>query len=121
MMSARSTVLFAAAIVAGFVNIGCAGSAVAQPQETIAVSYADLNLANAAGRDILDRRIGVAAVQLCGDYNPLELGRADAGRDCVSATLAAVQPQRDAAIGARFGTVRVSHNDFTLRVSRAAS
>lgn len=121
-MSVRSALFAAAAIVAGFLNIGlAAGPAVAQTQETIAVSYADLNLASEAGRDLLDRRIAGAAGALCGDFNPIELGRAALGRACLGATLAAVQPQRDAALGARRGTVRVSQADLTLRVTRAAS
>ncbi|HWT13986.1 MAG TPA: UrcA family protein [Allosphingosinicella sp.] len=114
--------LFAAALVAGFVNLGlAAGPAMAQAQETITVSYADLNLANAAGRHLFDRRIFAAASQLCGDFAPIELGRAAAGRTCLSATLAAVRPQRDAAVGARYGTVRVSQADLTVSVSRAAN
>ena len=121
-MSVRTTILAAAALVAGLVNVGvAAGPALAQTGETIAVSYADLNLANQAGRAVLDQRIAAAAAQLCGAFNPLELGRAEAGRACISDTLAAVQDQRDAAVGRRFGTVQVSQADLAIRVTRAAT
>ena len=120
-MSVRSTILAAAAIVVGFANLSLAvAPAMAQGQDTISVSYADLNLANPAGRDLLDRRIAGAVSQLCGDFSPVELGRAAAGRACIAETLAAVQPQRDAAIGHR-GTVRVSEANLMVRVSRAAN
>ena len=120
-MTVRSTILAAAALVAGFANLSlAAGPAFAQGEETITVSYADLNLANAAGREAFDRRIAGAVSQLCGDFNPVELGRAAAGRACLTETLAAVQPQRDAAIGHR-GTVSVAQADLTIRVSRAAN
>jgi UrcA family protein len=119
-MIVRSTILAAAALIAGAANLGlAAGPALAQGQETITVSYADLNLANPAGRDAFDRRIAGAVSRLCGDFNPVELGRAAAGRACFADTLAAVQPQRDAAIG-RTGTVEVATN-LTVRVSRAAN
>ena len=121
-MTVRNAILAAAALVAGFVNVcGAVGPAVAQVPETVAVSYADLNLANRAGRAVLDQRIADAAESLCGDFDRRELGRAAAGRECIGATLAAVQPQVDAAIGYRTGTVQVSHNDFSVRVSRAAN
>ena len=118
-MTVRSTILAAAALIAGAANLGLAASpALAQGQETITVSYADLNLANRAGRDAFDRRIAGAVGRLCGDFNPVELGRAAAGRACLTETLAAVKPQRDAAIGHR-GTVEVAN--LTVRVSRAAN
>jgi UrcA family protein len=122
MMSVRKTILAMAALVAGFVNLSAAaGPAFAQVPETVAVSYSDLNLGSPAGRAVLDRRLVDAAAELCGDFHHLELARAEAGRACIGATLAAVQPQRDAAIGRRTGTVQVSYNDFTVRVSRAAN
>ncbi|HEX8641934.1 MAG TPA: UrcA family protein [Allosphingosinicella sp.] len=120
-MSLRTTILAAAAIVAGFVNISCATApAYAQGQETIAVSYADLNLANQAGRAVLHERVADAAADLCGAFDRRDVGRAEAGRACISATLAAVQPQLDAAVGYR-GTVQVAQNELTVRVVRAAN
>jgi UrcA family protein len=122
MMSVRNTILAAAALVAAFINLSAAaGPAMARAADTVAVSYADLNLRNRAGRAVLGQRVADAAARLCGGFHPLELARAQAGRDCISATLAAAQPQLDAAIGYRTGTVEVSRNDFTLSVSRAAN
>ena len=120
-MFVRSTSLAAAAVAAGFLTFGLAASpAVAQPVETVLVSYADLDLSREVGRVRLDRRIANAAEQLCGGYSPADLDWAAAVRTCQSETIADVQPQRDAAIGRR-GTVRVSSADRVLRVSRAAN
>ena len=122
-MSVRTTILAVAAVAASLVNLGAAASpAMAQTQETIVVSFADLNLGNQAGRNVLDRRIQTAASQLCGQFNPVALGEAEAGRACLAETIAAVQPQRDAAIGNRYGTVQISQaGGGSLRVSRAAN
>lgn len=116
----RTAFLAVAAVAATIVNLGvAAGPALAATQETIVVSYADLNLGNQAGRSVLDRRIASAASQLCGQFNPIELGQAEAGRACVAETIAAVQPQRDAALNQRFGTVQISQ--LNVSVSRAAN
>ena len=121
-MFLRSTFLAAAAIVACFVNLSlAAGPAFAQTEATMVISYADLNLGNSAGRAVLERRIASAAEQLCGQFNPIELGQAEAGRACLSETIASVQPQVEAAINRRFGTVRISQADLSVRVSRAAN
>ena len=119
-MFARPYILAAAAIVAGL-NIGLAAGAApafASAPDGFVVSYADLNLASDAGRDILDRRIAGAAEQLCGQYRALELGWAAEVKACRAETVALTQPQRNAAIGLR-GTVRVSQAN--LRVNRAAN
>jgi UrcA family protein len=121
MMFVRSTSLAAAAVAAGLLTLGLAAApAVAQPVETVLVSYADLDLASQIGRQRLDRRIAYAAEQVCGGYSPVELRWAAAVRACQFETIADVAPQRDAAIGLR-GTVRVSSADRVLRVSRAAN
>lgn len=119
-MSVRST-LAAVALSAGLVcQLGAAGPAFAQAPEAIAISYADLNLASRAGRDTLDSRIANAASQLCGQFQPVELGWAAAVRACQDATIASAQPQRDAAVGLR-GTVRISSNELLVRASRVAN
>ena len=119
-MFIRSSVLAAAALVAGFVNLGLAAApAFAQPAEGIAVSYADLNLSSAAGREVLDRRIANAAGQLCGEFRAVELGWAAAVEACRAETIALAQPQRNAAL--RHGTVQVSDASQIVRVSRAAN
>jgi UrcA family protein len=116
MMSVRS--ILAAAAVAACTSL--AAPALAQPAQTIAVSYADLDLTAVPGRETLDRRIAHAAAQLCGFYQPTELTWAAAVRGCQSATIALAQPQRDAAMGIR-GEVQVSSADRVIRVNRAAN
>jgi UrcA family protein len=121
MMSVRSTILAAAAIAATLLQLGAAASpAAAQTAEAIVVSYADLNLAGPAGREVLDRRIANAATRLCGAYSANELRWAAAAEACQAETIALTQPQRDAAVGLR-GTVRISSASGFLSVSRAAN
>ena len=120
-MFVRSTSLAAAAVAAGLLSLGFAAApAMAQPVDTVLVSYADLDLASQIGRERLDRRIAGAAEQLCGEYDAVQLRWAAAVRACQSETIADTLSQRDAAIGLR-GTVRVSSADRVLRVSRAAN
>ena len=118
-MFVRPSIL-AAALAAGIVTLGVAASpAAAQSTSSVLVSYADLNLASTAGREILDRRIANAAGQLCGAYTAVDLTWAAAVLDCREQTIADTQPQRDAAL--RHGTVQVSSADRAVRVSRAAN
>jgi UrcA family protein len=120
-MFVRPSILAAAALVAGLLNVGIAAApAFAQASDGIAVSYGDLNLGNAAGREILDRRIAGAAEQLCGKFSPVELNWAAAVQACRAETIALTLPQRNAAIGLG-GTVQVSMAGQTLRVNRAAN
>jgi UrcA family protein len=115
MMSVRS-ILAAAVVAAGL----AATPALAQPAEAITVSYADLNLAVATGRNTLDRRIANAAEQLCGYYQPTELTWAAAVRACQTETIALTQPQVETALRQR-GSVEVSSADRVIRVNRAAN
>ena len=119
-MSIRSTILAAAAVAATALSFG-ATPALAQSDQVIAVPYGDLNLASDNGVQTLDRRIANAAVQLCGTYSPREFRWFAASRDCQEETIAATQPQRDAAVGQLRGTVRVSSLQPMVRVSRAAN
>lgn len=117
-MFVRSSVLAAAALTAGLLTF--AAPAFAQETPSVAVSYADLNLASPLGRTILDRRIANAASQLCGTASQVDLNATAAVDTCLSATIDSVQPQRDAALGLR-GTVQVSDASKVMRVSRAAN
>ena len=120
-MSVRPSILAAAVLVAGLVNVGVAAvPAVAQAPQGVAVSYADLNLASTAGRHILDRRIANAAEQLCGRFSPVDLYFAAAVQACRAETIASTQSQRNAAVGLG-GTVEVSDAGRYLRVNRAAN
>lgn len=73
-------------IVAGAVQATAADSQV-QPQavNTISVSYADLNLESAAGRDTLQKRIDRAAEKVCGPQSARlagSLSRAVKAQEC---------------------------------------
>lgn len=103
-MFVRKPLFAVAALVAAFVNIA---PVAAQTGEAVVVSYADLNLANAAGRAALDRRIAFAARQVCGQFLITELEWAEMSRACrVDVTEAVRIP----------GATRLAG----LRVSRAA-
>ena len=120
-MFVRPSILAAAILVAGIVDFTIAAApALAQAPAAITVGYADLNLSSAAGRNALDRRIANAAEQLCGYAHPLELGWAAAVESCRAETIAATQPQRNAALGLS-GTVEISQADQIVRVNRAAN
>ena len=120
-MFVRPSILAAAAVMAGVISLGAvAAPAMAQEAPSIAVSYADLNLASPLGRTILDRRIANAASQLCGTAREIDLNQSAAVDTCREATIDSVQSQRDTAIGLR-GTVQVSDASKVMRVSRAAN
>ncbi len=59
------------AIVAALV-LGTATVATAQEAPTANVSYADLNLGTAAGRQMLDQRISIAVKRVCGTGQSLQ-------------------------------------------------
>lgn len=71
-------------------------------------SYADLNLASAAGEHILERRIAGAAKFVCEVEDLRELALASATKSCRSDAIAGAQPQFEAAAAAaRHGTATV--------------
>ena len=111
-MSPRKTVLVAA-FAAIVLNTGIAASpAAAQTVDSVTISYADLNLANAAGRAVLDRRIAQAARQVCGEFPPVELRRNSLSRACQADVIASAEAQRSAVVFAS--------NNANARVSRTA-
>src|SRR5688500_14027165 len=57
-------------------------AASAQGLPVQAVTYADLDLASAAGRQSLDRRVGAAVRRVCGRAWPLDLGAVEEVRRC---------------------------------------
>ncbi len=107
-MNVRKPLFAVAALAAAYVNTSAAISpAMAQGAEAVTISYANLNLANAAGRAVLDRRIAAAARQVCGQYLITELKWAEMSRECrVEVTASAQLPGRPQLA--------------SLRVSRAA-
>lgn len=100
-ISAVGAVMLASALVVPTV------SQAATP-EFVSVSYAELNLASAKGRQLLERRIAAAAGQVCAFGGIQDLSRATQAKACRSDAIARVQPQFDAAVNAaRRGTVTV--------------
>ena len=55
------------------------------------VSYADLDLSTAAGRNRLEHRIQAAVRDVCGEASGVDLARRQSVRDCIVETRASVQ------------------------------
>ena len=84
-------ILFAAAVLAAAVNVSPAFAKPVAP-EMRTVSYADLDLSTAAGRNRLDQRIHAAVRELCGETAPsFDLARRHAVRACLIETRANVR------------------------------
>lgn len=83
-------ILFAAATFAAALSVP---PAAARPADTgvRTVSYADLDLRNAAGRARLERRIDAAVRDLCGEAPSFDLARRRAVRECLAETRANVR------------------------------
>lgn len=82
-MNARF-LLVPVALLCATASVGSAVSAAAAPLQAPAarVSYADLNLASAAGRAALERRVNAAADRLCRVNGYSDLGTYRAADDC---------------------------------------
>lgn len=65
------------------------------------VPTADLDLASATGRKALDRRIGRAVVELCGQAADVDLAGRNAVRQCRADTLATAYRARDQRLALR--------------------
>jgi UrcA family protein len=87
-------ILFAAAVLAAAVSVSPAfAKPIAPAVRTVA--YADLDLSSAAGRSRLERRIGAAVREVCGEATAFDLARRHAVRDCIAETRANVHlPER---------------------------
>lgn len=73
------------------------GAAAAQPgiaqaatAPSVTVSHADLNLANAADRDVLQRRLRAAAREVCGTGFGFDPRSQNAARECREQTLESI-------------------------------
>lgn len=91
------------AISAAAMLAGLAGHALAQDgARTIAVSYADLDLTRATGREVLERRIDMAAARVCAPQ-PLniDLTMTHDYQLCRSQALAGARQQLAQAYGGR--------------------
>lgn len=107
-LTAGAAVAAAAALLLPTASL--ASTAIASNEDGVqtVVSYGDLNLATARGTHLLQRRINVAAAQVCGTSRPVDLESIKASRECVSGAIASAQPAFDEAIAAaRRGSVTV--------------
>ena len=80
----------------------------AAESHSVRVSYADLNLAAARGQQVLQRRIGSAAVVVCEIEDSREFALATATKECRNIAIADARPAYEAAVAAaRHGTVEI--------------
>ena len=122
-MSVRSIALAAAACVAATLSTvaptpAVAADIVVAPQAvTVRVSFADLNLASAQGRAVLDRRIAGAARSICGEYFSTDLQMRALVQDCREDAIASAR--LPASFASNAGTRGLTVTGY--RVSRAAN
>ena len=79
------------AFCAGLCLVGAVAPAHAEGARTANVSYADLNVASAEGRSVLDRRLHNAARAVCSSMRDGAAGRNDESR-CVRTALSNAKP-----------------------------
>lgn len=72
----------------------------AAESHSVRVSYADLNLGSARGQQVLQRRIGSAAVIVCEIEDSRELALAAATNECRTVAIEDARPAYEAAIAA---------------------
>lgn len=83
--------LSAAAIAGGFASFAAAQEG---PSRSVSVSYADLDLSRASGRETLDRRISNAVARVCSPQPALiDLAQAHAYEQCRSDALSGAHEQ----------------------------
>ncbi|MGZ8349299.1 MAG: UrcA family protein [Allosphingosinicella sp.] len=87
----KSSIAIAAAILTAS---STAALALPHYSPTRTVSYADLDLSTAAGRERLDRRIAAAVRDVCGKPSLVDLSGYSEMRACRTETLAQVNNQR---------------------------
>jgi UrcA family protein len=94
-------ILFAAAALASAVTASPVFAKPISPEVRV-VTYADLDLSSAAGRDRLEHRIQAAVREVCGAASASNLARREAVRQCLTETRANVRlPASPASAGTR--------------------
>ncbi len=97
----RNTALFTLALIASAAIIAPTASQAAEPAPvTSVVQTADLDLASANGQRELDRRIVLAARDVCGTASPADLAGKNDVRHCRAETIAAATAQREQLLAA---------------------
>ena len=87
-----------------------------QKNDTIEVSYTDLNLASEYGIKVLDRRISSAIEKVCGGPAPRDVDGAMKVRRCIARTKPLVSGQRDLAIDS-YRTDRLASTARVIRLT----
>lgn len=101
--------VFAASLVAAMPTVS-----IAQAQgDVVQVSYADLNLNSEVGRDVFDRRIKRAVVNVCGGAAKRDVNMHQSYKTCIAATTKLAVAERDLAV-ANSGT-RLAANQRVIR------
>lgn len=91
--------------------------AAAGPGKSVQVSYSDLNLASAAGKKALERRISRAANVVCGNpANPRDLVAGAHRKRCVAAALDSARPAVELALRSA-ATRQLAARDQGVRVA----
>ena len=94
-------ILFAAAALASAVTTSPVFAKPIGPDVRV-VTYADLDLSSAAGRNQLEHRIQAAVREVCGAAPSFDLARRHAVRECITETRATVRlPASPASAGTR--------------------
>lgn len=82
--------------------------------ETVKVGYADLNLSNQAGVNVLNHRVAAAITQVCGEVDPKNLSEAASITQCRSAAKVSTAQQVASVVSS---AERVAANDTGLQVA----
>lgn len=77
-------------------------------QVTSIVETADLDLASAYGQRQLDRRLSVAAAEVCGTASNADLAGKNEVRECRKTTLSAAKARRDQVLASKSGDRSIS-------------
>lgn len=103
-----SKIFVAAGALLAAVTLLAPAASQADDSNSVRVSYADLNLASAAGQGVLQHRIAGAARLVCVIEDSREMALRSATNDCRSEAVARAWPAYQAAVGAaRRGSVTV--------------
>jgi len=94
------TIIAAGVSAAAILSTASTAHAFAGEAKQVRVSYADLNLANAAGRQTFQRRLNQAAEQVCGPYG-ISLRENRYVSACLTQTLAAAKARVEVVSAAR--------------------
>lgn len=103
-MKSTAIILGLLALIAGGASQVAVAAGMPGPSASVTVSTDDLDLGSAAGRASLDRRLALAAAEVCGDPSASD----PAGRRAIRACRATVVRQAHAEVAARLAVGRLA-------------